>query len=126
MAKVNGNIKPLHKRVAVTDMEFGEKISSSGLIIPSTDAKSSGVHPRWGKVYAKGADNDDEFNVGDWILIEHGRWTRAITVEQEDGTEFKVWVVDENGIIGWSNEKTEDMLVGDYSVGIAPPVNLEG
>lgn len=126
MAKVKGNIKPLHKRVAVTDMEFGEKISSSGLIIPSTDGKSSGVHPRWGKVYAKGANNTDEFDVGHWILVEHGRWTRAIIVEQDDGAELKVWVVDENGIIGWSEDKPEDMLVGDLSVGVAPPVNLEG
>ena len=122
--KVKGNIKPLHARVAVTDMEFGEKLSSSGLIIPSTDGKSSGVHPRWGKVHVKGNDNTDEYNVGDWILVEHGRWTRAINVDQEDGSTLKVWVIDENGVIGWSNEKPEDVLVGEFSSGVAPPVDF--
>ena len=124
MAKVKGNLKPLHARVAVTDMYFGEKVSASGLIIPSTDGKSSGVHPRWGKVYSKGPKNTDDFDVGQWILIEHGRWTRAITVEQDDGTEFKVWVVDETGIIGWSADEPEEILIGDLSSGVAPPVDF--
>jgi co-chaperonin GroES (HSP10) len=122
MEKVKGNLKPLHARVAVTDMYFGEKVSASGLIIPSTDGKSSGVHPRWGKVYSKGPKNTDDFDVGQWILIEHGRWTRAITVEKDDGSEFKVWVVDETGIIGWSADEPEEILVGDFTVGVNAPV----
>jgi co-chaperonin GroES (HSP10) len=122
MEKVKGNLKPLHARVAVTDMYFGEKVSASGLIIPSTDGKSSGVHPRWGKVYSKGPKNTDDFEVGQWILIEHGRWTRAITVEKDDGSEFKVWVVDETGIIGWSADEPEEILVGDFTVGVNAPV----
>jgi co-chaperonin GroES (HSP10) len=122
MEKVKGNLKPLHARVAVTDMYFGEKVSASGLIIPSTDGKSSGVHPRWGKVYSKGPKNTDDFDVGQWILIEHGRWTRAITVERDDGSEFKVWVVDETGIIGWSADEPEEILVGDFTVGVNAPV----
>ena len=126
MAKIKGNLKPLHARVAVTDMYFGEKLSASGLIIPSTDGKSSGVHPRWVKVYCKGPKNTDEFEVGQWILIEHGRWTRAIEVEKDDGSKIKVWVVDENGIIGWSDEEPEEMLVGDYTVGVSAPVPQQG
>jgi co-chaperonin GroES (HSP10) len=122
MAKIKGNLKPLHARVAVTDMNFEEKLTASGLIIPSTNGKSSGVHPRWGKVHAKGPKNTDEFEVGQWILIEHGRWTRAINVENEDGSEFKVWVVDETGIIGWSVDQPEEMVVGEYTVGVNAPV----
>jgi co-chaperonin GroES (HSP10) len=122
--KVSGSVKPLHARIAVTDMEFGEKLSSSGLIIPSTDGKSSGVHPRWGRVHVKGNGNTDDYKVGDWVLIEHGRWTRTINVDQDDGSVLKVWIVDETGIIGWSDETPEEILVGDLSSGVAPPTDF--
>jgi hypothetical protein len=67
------------------------------------------VHPRWGRVHVKGNGNTDDYKVGDWVLIEHGRWTRTINVDQDDGSVLKVWIVDETGIIGWSDETPEEM-----------------
>jgi co-chaperonin GroES (HSP10) len=50
--KVKGTIKPLHDKVFVSDMEFGEQQTSGGIFIPSANGKPEGITPRWGKVWA--------------------------------------------------------------------------
>jgi hypothetical protein len=45
-------------------------------------------------------------------------------VDQDDGSVLKVWIVDETGIIGWSDETPEEILVGDLSSGVAPPTDF--
>jgi len=101
---VKGKIMPLGDKVMVTGMEFGMTKTSSGLFIPSTDGKTTGIHPRWGKVYAIGPDQTD-VEVGQWILIEHGRWTRAIKVVEEDGREIKIQMIDNDAIMVISDEQ---------------------
>jgi co-chaperonin GroES (HSP10) len=71
---------PLHDHVIVTDMNFGQRTLSSGIIMLGDDTKTDGIRPRWAKVYAVGPDQKDVV-VGQWILVEHGRWTRGIEVE---------------------------------------------
>lgn len=110
--KVTGKIKPLGSKIFVADMEFGEKRTSSGLIIPSNNAKSSGIHPRWGRVWAVGPDQTD-VKVGEWILIEHGRWTRTIEYENEDGSITELRMVDNDAIYIQTDEKpTEEVQSG--------------
>ena len=77
-------LRPVNDRVLVSDMYFGEKKTSGGIILTDDDGQERGVYPRWGKVYAKGKSNKDEYQVGDWILISHGRWTRGICLETEN------------------------------------------
>jgi hypothetical protein len=77
--KIKG-ITPIKNHVIVTDMNFGERQLSSGLVLLGDDAKSSGIRPRWAKVYAVGPEQQDVVPE-QWILIEHGRWTRGIKVE---------------------------------------------
>lgn len=102
--KVKGKIKPLGDKVFVADMEFGEQISSGGLILPSDNAKGSGIHPRWGKVWAVGHQQKD-VKLGEWILIEHGRWTRTIEYENEDGSITELRMVDNDAIMVQCDEK---------------------
>jgi co-chaperonin GroES (HSP10) len=113
MNKVKGTLRPLRERVIVSDMQFGEQLSKSGLIIPSTNGKDSGIHPRWGKVFAKGSENTEEYQVGDWILIEHGRWTRTINLESDTGEDIPVWMVDDKCIMLWSKEKPTNIEIGN-------------
>ena len=77
-------LKPLKDNVIVIDMNFGEQKTSGGIILQSDNGKAHGVHPRWAKVYAVGPEQKD-VNVGQWILIEHGRWTRGIKIEDDEG-----------------------------------------
>jgi co-chaperonin GroES (HSP10) len=107
---VKGKLKPIRKNVLVTDMNFEEQKTSSGIIIRSDDGKTHGVKPRWCRVYAVGPEQTD-VEVGEWILVEHGRWTRGVTVE-EDGKEFVIRRVDPENILLKSNEKPNDVYIG--------------
>jgi co-chaperonin GroES (HSP10) len=118
---VKGNIRPLHDKVLVADMNFGEQQTSTGIVILSDNGKDSGIHPRWAQVYAVGPDHKEEFNVGDWILIEHGRWTRGIDIEETNGEKKTIRLVDNNCVIMWDTEAPKDVIIGNLSGGEAPP-----
>ena len=64
-------ITPIHDRVLVTDMEFGEQKTAGGIIIPGDDGQARGIHPRWCRVLAKGHENNDDYEVGDWLSLIH-------------------------------------------------------
>ena len=87
LTAIKGNVRAVGDRVLVTDMYFGEQTTKGGIILANDDGKTRGIYPRWGKVHSKGPLNKDPYDVGDWILIEHGRWTRAMKLETEAGEE---------------------------------------
>jgi hypothetical protein len=66
--------------VIVEDMEFDQRITQTGLILPNDNGKSSGIRPRWGRVYATGPEQKD-VRVGEWVCVAHGRWTRGWTLK---------------------------------------------
>ena len=104
MTVVKGEVIPLHDRVLISDMEFGDEVSTGGIIVKSDNGKAHGVKPRWGKVWAIGPKQQD-VKVGEWICIEHGRWTRTFEIEQEDGSILEVRGVDLNAIMLAADEK---------------------
>ena len=77
-------LRPLGESVIVSEMIFDVRLSTGGIIIPSDNGKSTGIRPRWGCVYAVGPEQKDVV-VGQWVCVEHGRWTRGIDVEDESG-----------------------------------------
>ena len=103
---------PLYDTVIVSDMSFDERISKSGIVIPIDDMKLSGIRPRWGKVYAIGP-NQKDIKVGQYILVSHGRWTRGITIEDEDGSEITIRRVDTNDILLSAEEKPNDLYFAE-------------
>ena len=100
---VDHDITPLKKRVLVSDMHFGETKSAGGIILVDDDGSQSGIHPRWAKIYAVGNKQED-VKVGQWILVSHGRWSRAFKVSK-DGVELEVRMIDENDILLVSDEE---------------------
>jgi co-chaperonin GroES (HSP10) len=112
---IEGKINPINDNVLVTDMYFGEQKTSGGLIITNDDGNVRGIYPRWAKVYAKGPKNTDPFKVGDWILIEHGRWTRGFNMKEEN-TEIEVRMVETSSILMYSEERPSDVLFGGSSI----------
>lgn len=75
-------LKPIKDYILVSSMNFGERKLSSGVVLLSDDKKSSGIRPRWAKVYAIGPEQKDVVP-GQWVLVEHGRWTRGVKFEYE-------------------------------------------
>ena len=107
------SLKAIGNTVIVCDMSFNERITTSGIIIPGDDAKSSGIRPRWARVYALGPDYvDDEVQVGKYVLVSHGRWTRGIDIEDENG-KVTIRKVDPNDILLVSDELPTDDTMSD-------------
>jgi co-chaperonin GroES (HSP10) len=102
---VENDIIPLKKRVLVSDMQFGATKSKGGIILLDDDGTEAGIHPRWAKVYAIGNKQDD-VKVGQWLLVAHGRWSRAFKVKK-DGEELEVRMIDENDILLVSDEEPD-------------------
>ena len=114
---VKGTPRAFGNNVLVTDMHFGEQVTESGIIIVDDDGTTRGIYPRWAKVYDKGPDNKDEFTVGDWILIPHGRWTRSVKVETLNG-EVEIRKVELESILAMSKEKPSGLQIGaEYADG---------
>ena len=114
---IKGTPRAIKNRVLVTDMHFGEQTTASGLIISSDDGKTRGIYPRWAKVYNKGPDNNDPYEVGEWVLIEHGRWTRGFNVETDQG-EIEIRMAEAESILGYSQERPDGLQIGaEYADG---------
>lgn len=99
-------IKPLLDHIIVSDMAFDQRITNGGILLLNDDMKSSGIRPRWAKVYAIGPEQK-EIKIGQWIMIAHGRWTRGIKIEDDEG-EKTIRKVDINDILMVSDEPVND------------------
>jgi co-chaperonin GroES (HSP10) len=94
-------------------MEFKERLSRGGIILMDDDMKSSGIRPRWAKVYAVGPEvKDEDIKVGSYIMIAHGRWSRGQTIEDADGEKI-IRKVDSNDILLVSDEYVNDYTMSD-------------
>ena len=102
---VDYDITPLKKRVLVSDMHFGETKTKGGIILTDDDGSESGIHPRWGKVYAIG-DQQEDVKVGEWVMVSHGRWSRGFKIKKK-GVELEVRMIDENDILLVSDEEPD-------------------
>ena len=86
------DFKPLKGKVFVTNLEHGERLSRGGIILRDDNLRDTGIRPRWGKVWAVGSDVED-IAIGEWVLIEHGRWTQKIHLEIKDEL-IDIWSID--------------------------------
>jgi co-chaperonin GroES (HSP10) len=99
-------IHPLNDSVIVTDMTFDERFTTGGIVLLNDNGKSTGIRPRWGQVYAVGPDQQD-VQVGQWVCVAHGRWTRGIEVEDETGKKT-LRRVDPKDLLIVSDEQPQD------------------
>jgi hypothetical protein len=105
-------IRALNDHVIVRDMNFGARKLASGIFLLNDDGKTEGIRPRWARVYAVGPEQQD-VQVGQWVFIEHGRWSRGMEVEI-DGEQFTLRKADPKCIIFVSDEEpTEDDTISD-------------
>lgn len=117
-------IRALHDWVIVSDMEFGEVTTASGLVIKSDNGKTHGIKPRWGQVYCVGPTQKD-VQVGNWILVEHGRWTRGMHINDGE-REVTVQRVEVKSILAVTDHKPTDLYWGqEYANGDSVDIRPE-
>ena len=96
---------PLRDHIIVTDMNFEGRKLQSGIVLLGDDGKTAGIRPRWAKVFKVGPEQKDVVP-GQWILVEHGRWSRGLKIEM-NGETLIVRRVDPACIIGVQDEEPE-------------------
>jgi len=116
-------LQPLNNSVIVSDMNFEERLSSGGIVLLNDNGKSSGIRPRWGRVYAVGPEQKD-IRVGTWICVEHGRWTRGIDIEDENG-KVTLRRVDPKDIMLEADEMPDDMTFSEAIHVEAKPSHMQ-
>lgn len=109
MNVVKGTIKAIRDHVLVTEMKFDQRITRGGIILMNDNGKDTGIRPRWGKVYAVG-DEQKDVEVGQWVMVAHGRWTRGIELQEgDDPNDISIIRrVDINDILLVSDEQPAD------------------
>jgi len=103
-------IIPRTDNIFCTDGDVGDKTAESGIIIRATIGQSSGVTPRWFKVFDVGPEID-WLEPGQWVYVEYGRWTEGFTVRDdrlEEGQ--KIWKVEPQACMLLSDEEPENQL----------------
>ena len=122
--KVKGKLIPIRDNVLVTDMNFDARVTAGGIVLPSDDGKSEGVRHRWARVWAIGPEQQD-VKVGEWILLEHGRWTRKVTIDDGEGVkDFQK--VETKSILAVADERPNDFYIGqEYGHGDTATIRPE-
>lgn len=110
-APLRGKLRPIKDHILVSDMNFETRLTNGGIILLNDNAKTAGIRPRWGKVYAIGPLQTD-VQVGQWILIAHGRWTRGRIID--DGTgEVTIRRISNDDILLVSDTQPNDETMSD-------------
>jgi co-chaperonin GroES (HSP10) len=107
--KVKGKIIPIKDNVIVSDMEFGMQTTKAGIVLTSDNGKAEGIYPRWGRVWAIGPEQTD-VQVGEWVLVEHGRWGRTVELELNEDDIIELRRVDTKAILATADEKPEGWM----------------
>jgi hypothetical protein len=105
--EIDGEIRPLKNSIIVTEMSFEGRQLSSGIVLLGDDGKTDGIRPRWARVYAIGPEQQD-VGVGQWVLVEHGRWSRGVKVIK-DGKEIILRRADPEAIIFVSDTEPDNI-----------------
>lgn len=105
---------PLKDNIFVVEMEGRVQKTKAGIIIPDDNMKEHGIKPRWGRVWHVGPDITD-VKPGEWVLVEHGRWTAKITIDLA-GEKIDCWKIDPKAIllVSQTEERPTETVEHEY------------
>jgi hypothetical protein len=92
-------------------MLFDQRQLSSGVILLNDNGTTAGIRPRWARIYAVGPEQSD-VTVGQWICVAHGRWTRGVEIEDDNGVRT-IRKIDPKDILLVSNQQPNDDTMSD-------------
>jgi len=99
-------LRALNNKILCHFIERGMQKSRGGIIMMDDDAREEGIRPRWMQVYSVGPDVK-EIKEGQWIMVEHGRWTHGMVMRKDDGTDLTIWSAEEESVLLVSDEEPE-------------------
>ena len=91
-------VKALHNKILCHYIEKGQQTLASGIILMDDNAREAGIRPRWMQVYSVGPKVKD-IRDGQWVMVEHGRWTHGMTIRDDDGKELTLWAAEEESVL---------------------------
>lgn len=103
--------RTLHDWVVVQDMQFDNRITTSGIVLLNDNGKGTGIRPRWAQIYAVGP-KQTWVRPGQWICVAHGRWTRGVQIQQ-DSADITIRKIDPKDILLVSDERPADDTMSD-------------
>lgn len=106
------DIRAIGDRILVSDMHFGETKTEGGLVLLDDSKNQDGIHPRWCRVYRVGPEQTD-VAPGQWILVAHGRWSRAF-IHEFDGEEHSVRMVDNADVLVVTDDEPDHNRIKGY------------
>lgn len=105
------DLRTFRDNIVVTDMQFDGRTLQSGIVLLGDNKKSTGIRPRWAKVYLIGPEQTD-VTPGQYVLVAHGRWTRGIEIEDANGKQV-IRRIDPKDILLVSDEPQFDDTMSD-------------
>ena len=91
-------LRALHNKILCHYIEKGDQLSTGGILLMDDDNREEGIRPRWMQVYSVGPEVKD-VKEGQWVMVEHGRWTHGMTMRDDNNEEFTVWAAEEESIL---------------------------
>lgn len=85
------------------DKPSNYKQTKSGIFIADKDGDASGVRPRWFKIHSVGPDVNFEINPGQYVYVEHGRWSNGMKVNDD----LKLYLLDNKDLWLVSDEEPD-------------------
>ncbi len=98
--------RPIRDKIFVTELDQGVRKTQGGLILPDDNMTERGIRERWARVYAVGPEAKG-ITPGEWVMIQHGRWTNGFDLALESGT-VRLWMVDPDAILVASETDPRD------------------
>tara|TARA_Y100000816_G_C26092568_1_gene577602 strand:+ start:1637 stop:1933 length:297 start_codon:yes stop_codon:yes gene_type:complete len=86
--------RPLKGKMVAKLVDKGERVTQDGIIILDDDGKEQGIRHRWFQVKQTHPEETEDVKPGDYVLVEHGRWTRKIQLQDQE-----FWIIESKGIM---------------------------
>jgi hypothetical protein len=88
----------------------GMSKSLGGVIMLDDDGKEQGIKTRYFEVHDVGERTQvyGDINPGDIVAVSHGRWSRGIDIDREDGK--KIHSIDPKDILGIYDGPVENIV----------------
>lgn len=79
---------------------------ASGLLVADKDGDTSGIRPRWFRVYSVG-EGIDWIQEGQYVYVAHGRWSNGVKLSND----VKIYLLDNDECLAVQDENPIEEVV---------------